>query len=42
MAEIAPGFIHPALHKTIAELLAEMKPGIRIEKCKSKTGKGKD
>ena len=32
MAEIAPRFIHPTLHKTIKQLLDEHKTGSRVEK----------
>ncbi len=32
MAEIAPGLIHPVLHKSMKELLAELRPGYRVEK----------
>ena len=42
MAEIAPDFIHPALHKSVRELLIDLKPGYRIEKWESNTGRGKD
>ncbi len=42
MAEIAPDFMHPALHKSVRELLIDLKPGYRIEKWGSNTGKGKD
>ena len=42
MVEIAPDFVHPALHKTMNELLAEMKPGYRIEKWETDKGRGKD
>jgi 2-amino-4-hydroxy-6-hydroxymethyldihydropteridine diphosphokinase len=30
MAEIAPGFIHPLLHKTMAELLAHCKDRLPV------------
>jgi len=42
MADVAPDFIHPVLHKTIGELLAGLKPGLRIEKWESIKGGGKD
>jgi len=32
MAEIAPDFVHPVLHKSINELLAGLTPGYRVEK----------
>ncbi|MDD5647543.1 MAG: 2-amino-4-hydroxy-6-hydroxymethyldihydropteridine diphosphokinase, partial [Dehalococcoidia bacterium] len=41
MAEIAPDFMHPALHKTIKELLRELKPGYRIEKWEPDKDRGK-
>jgi 2-amino-4-hydroxy-6-hydroxymethyldihydropteridine diphosphokinase len=30
LAEIAPGFVHPLLHRSAAELLAELKGGDRV------------
>ena len=32
LAEIAPDFIHPLLGKSISQLLAELKPGERVNK----------
>jgi 2-amino-4-hydroxy-6-hydroxymethyldihydropteridine diphosphokinase len=32
IAEIAPAFVHPVLHKSMKELLAELRPGYRVEK----------
>lgn len=32
LAEIAPGIIHPVLHKTIAELLDECKDELEVRK----------
>ncbi len=42
MADVAPDFVHPVLHKTIGELLAGMKPDLRIEKWESIKGGVKD
>jgi len=42
MADVAPDFIHPVLHKTIGELLAALKPGLRIEKWESNKWGAKD
>jgi len=42
MSEIAPGFVHPALHKSIKELLEGLKPGYRIERWERSTGRKKD
>jgi 2-amino-4-hydroxy-6-hydroxymethyldihydropteridine diphosphokinase len=35
LAEIAPTFIHPVLHKTIEELLAECEDRLAVEKLRS-------
>jgi 2-amino-4-hydroxy-6-hydroxymethyldihydropteridine diphosphokinase len=40
MAEIAPGFIHPVLHKSMKELLAGLAPGYRVEKWVDNKDKG--
>jgi 2-amino-4-hydroxy-6-hydroxymethyldihydropteridine diphosphokinase len=42
MADVAPDLMHPVLHKTIGELLADLKPGFRIVKFESNQGGGKD
>ncbi|MFA5399251.1 MAG: 2-amino-4-hydroxy-6-hydroxymethyldihydropteridine diphosphokinase [Dehalococcoidia bacterium] len=42
MAEIDPDFVHPTLHKSVKELLSELKPGYRIEKWDSTKGRDKD
>jgi 2-amino-4-hydroxy-6-hydroxymethyldihydropteridine diphosphokinase len=40
MLEIAPGFIHPVLHKSMKELLAGLASGYRVEKWPHNTVKG--
>ncbi len=42
MADVAPDFIHPVLHKTIVDLLAELEPGFTIEKWGNNKRAGKD
>jgi 2-amino-4-hydroxy-6-hydroxymethyldihydropteridine diphosphokinase len=32
MVQIAPLFVHPALHKTMQQLLTELTPGKKVEK----------
>ena len=40
MADIAPDFIHPVLHKSMKELLAGLAPGYRVEKWLYNSNKG--
>jgi len=40
MAEIAPDFVHPVLHKSMKELLAGLEPGYRVGKWVDNKGKG--
>jgi 2-amino-4-hydroxy-6-hydroxymethyldihydropteridine diphosphokinase len=42
MAEIAPDFVHPVLHKSMRELLAGLAPGYRVEKWVTEKDKGYD
>ncbi len=42
MAEIAPDFVHPVLHKSMKELLIALKPGYRIEKWERTKDRGQD
>jgi 2-amino-4-hydroxy-6-hydroxymethyldihydropteridine diphosphokinase len=42
MAEIAPDFVHPVLHKSISDLLARLAPGYRVEKWELNEVTGSD
>ena len=42
MAEIAPDFVHPVLHKSMKELLAGLAPGYRVDKWVTDKDKGYD
>jgi hypothetical protein len=33
MVEIARGFIHPVLHKSMLQLLTELESSSRVDKC---------
>ena len=35
LAEIAPELRHPGLHKTVRELLSELPPGQKVQRCKA-------